>query len=513
MVKYAGGALIPPIRINRYDTGSLTAQLAAGLRELILSGQLAPGERLPSSRTLAKDQGVSRTTAVTVYEQLMAEELIVSRVGAGAYVSETLQSERPISPQAVPEQADASPPRLARLSVEASEHYFPRLSHPEVPRPFVTGMPANDEFPMALWARLSAQYWRQSRHMVLGYPDPVGLYELRRAISNHLKANRGVACDPDDIFVFNGAQDAFNRIGQMLLNPGDNVWFENPGPIGARNSLVSSGANLIPVPVNDQGIDVTAGLQICPEFRMAFVTPARQHPLGVTMSLGRRLELLNAAGRCGAWIIEDDYDGEFYYSGHPAPTLKSVDTTGRVIYVGTFSKVMFAALRLGYVVAPPEVAKMFRRVAGATMQGAPSSLQSIMANFMEQGHFNTHLRRMRRVYSERQNALIEAAGEHLGGLLDVQPTTTGFQTVGHLPDDLDESEVTTRALQNGIILSPLSRFSLAPAQKGVILGFSAVPARATVSAVQALAKLLRNMRDEQARGNRASLSAPASPQG
>ena len=494
MVKYAGGALIPPITIDRDDPASLTAQLASGLRDLILAGKLAPGERLPSSRTLAKDQGVSRTTAVTVYEQLMAEELIYSRVGAGAYVSETLEQERPIQQPAMPATADATPPRLARLSIEASEQYFPRLAHPEVPRPFVTGMPANDEFPMALWARLSAQHWRQSRHLVLGYPDPVGLYELRRAIANHLKANRGVACEPDDVFVFNGAQDAFNRIGQMLLNPGDKVWFENPGPIGARNSLVSSGASLVPVPVDDQGIDVAAGLKLCPEFRMAFVTPARQHPLGVTMSLGRRLELLNAAGRCGAWIVEDDYDGEFYYSGHPAPTLKSVDTTGRVIYVGTFSKVMFAALRLGYVVAPPELGKMFRRVAGATMQGAPSSLQSIMANFMEQGYFNAHLRRMRRIYAERQTALVEAAAVHLEGLLDVQPTNTGFQTVGRLPEGFDEDAVAARARDRGIILSPLSRFSLAPAQKGLILGFSAVSSRATASAVQDLADLLRGMR-------------------
>ena len=494
MVKYAGGALIPPIRIDRDDPASVTAQLASGLRELILSGRLPAGERLPSSRTLARDQGVSRTTAVTVYEQLMAEELIYSRIGAGAYVSETLDQERPALPQTMPEPVDAAPPRLARLSLEASEQYFPRLAHPEVPRPFVTGMPANEEFPMALWARLSAQYWRQSRHLVLGYPDPMGLYELRRAIATHLRANRGVVCDPNEIFVFNGAQDAFNRIGQMLLNPGDPVWFENPGPIGARNSLVSSGARLVPVPVDDQGIDVAAGLKLCAEFRMAFVTPARQHPLGVTMTLGRRLELLSAAERCGAWIMEDDYDGEFYYSGHPAPTLKSVDTTGRVIYVGTFSKVMFAALRLGYVVAPPELAKMFRRVAGATMQGTPSSLQSIMARFMEQGHFNAHIRRMRRIYADRQKALLDAADRHLAGLLEVQPTTTGFQTVGRLPADLDENAVAARALERGIILSPISRFSLAPAQKGLILGFSAVSPRATAGAVEDLAQLLRAIR-------------------
>lgn len=504
MVKYAGGALIPSISIDRNDPASISAQLAGGLRELIISGQLPAGQRLPSSRTLAKDQEVSRTTAVTVYEQLMAEGLIYSRVGAGAFVSETLDHERPPPPPALPHaSAGSPPPRLARLSLDASEQYFPRLSHPEVPRPFVTGMSANDQFPMALWARLSAQYWRQSRHLVLGYPDPVGLFELRRAIATHLRANRGIVCEPDEVFIFNGAQDAFNRIGQMLLNPGETVWFENPGPIGARNSLISSGASLVPVPVDEQGIDVAAGLKRAPEFRLAFVTPARQHPLGVTMTLARRFELLSAAERCGAWIVEDDYDGEFHYSGHPAPTLKSVDTTGRVIYVGTFSKVMFAALRLGYVVAPPELAKVFRRVAGATMQGAPTSLQSIMATFMEQGHFTAHIRRMRRIYAERQKALITATAQHLEGLLEVQPTNTGFQTLGILADDFDDEDTAKRAAERGIILAPVSRFAIAPTQKGLILGFSAVPPRVTEAAVEELAKMLRQMRASRVVARRA----------
>ncbi|PIV80223.1 MAG: PLP-dependent aminotransferase family protein [Rhodobacteraceae bacterium CG17_big_fil_post_rev_8_21_14_2_50_63_15] len=494
MVKYAGGAFIPTIELDRKSPGSLSAQLVSGLRRLILSGHLAVGQRLPSSRTLAHDQGVSRITVVTAYEQLTSEGLIASRVGAGTYVSVALDIDRPLpAPKSFSGLSGAAAPRLARLSVDASEQYFPRLSHPEAPCAFVTGMSANDQFPMALWARLSAQYWRQPRNLVLGYPPAEGLYSLRRAITMHLQANRGISCSPEDVFIFNGAQHAFNRIGQTLLNPGDKVWIENPGAIGARNSLISSGADLVPVPVDDEGIDVAEGLRLSPDFRLAFVTPARQHPLGVTMSPGRRFELLGAADRCGAWVIEDDYDGEFHYSGHPAATLKSVDTSDRVIYVGTFSKVMFAALRLGYVVAPPALAQIFRRVAGATMQGSPASMQAIMASFIEQGHFTTHIRRMRRIYAERQKTLSDAAGRHLKGLLEVAPTTTGFQTVGRLAPDFNDLEVVARAAKHGIVLSPISRFAIAPVERGLILGFSAVPPAAIETAVEKLGRLLRTM--------------------
>lgn len=495
MVKYAGGALIPTLRIAREDPASISVQLASGLRKLILSGQLPAGSRLPSSRTLAREQKVSRTTAVTVYEQLTSEGLIFSRVGAGAFVSEAVEKERPSLPSSMPSPiAGAAPPRLARLSIDASEQYFPRLDHPEVPRPFVTGMPAYDEFPMAYWARLSAQYWRRSAHLKLGYSDATGLPELRQAIAAHLWANRGISCKADEVFIFNGAQDAFNRIGQMLLNPGDKVWFENPGHIGARNSLISSGANLVPVPVDSEGIDVAAGLAQSAEFRLAFVTPAGQHPLGVTMSLGRRFELLNAAEHCGAWIVEDDFNGELHYSGYPSPTLKSIDRTGRVIYVGSFSKVMFASLRIGYVVAPGELANVFRRVAGATMQGVPASLQSIMASFIEQGHFATHIRRMRRIYAERQTALLTAAAEHLQDLVEVSAAAAGLQTVGRLAAGFDDGEVAHKAGERGIILSPFSRLALAPAQKGLIMGFGAVAPRATQKAVAELGDLLRAMR-------------------
>lgn len=493
MVKHAGGALLPSISIDRGSGTPIGMQLCHGIRELILSGELPPGERLPSSRTLAQDLGVSRTTAVGVYDQLTAEGLITSRVGAGAFVSDALHASRPPAPPDVaPVRQRAT--RLARLIREASEQFFPRLSHPLKPRAFTTGTPAFDEFPMPLWARLTARSWRESRNLVMSYPEAGGLMPLRRAIAAHLRANRGVICAPEEVFIFNGAQEAFNRIGGLLLDPGDPVWFENPGHIGARNSLIAAGARLVPVPVDGQGMDVAAGLAAAPEFRLAFATPSHQQPLGVTMSLERRFELLRAAEQADAWIIEDDYDGEFWYAGRPLPTLKSVDQAGRVIYVGTFSKSLFPAVRLGFLVAPPELAEVFERVSGAILQGAPTSLQSVVASFIEEGHFAAHIRRMRRIYAERHDAFLAAAEVHLAGLLDVRRTQSGLQTVGYLRSGLDEHEVTARAAERNITVAPVSRFCIAPIEtKALALGFSAVRPREIVAGVETLAGVLRAM--------------------
>ncbi|WP_280519120.1 PLP-dependent aminotransferase family protein [Shinella curvata] len=501
MVKYPGGALLPTLQFDRNSRTPISVQLGSALRDMILSGRLQPGERLPSSRTLAKDHGVSRTTAISVYEQLAAEGLIRSNIGAGAYVAETLRDGRPTPTPSKGLDEIRSPPRLAQLSADASEHYYPRLAHPENPRPFITGIPAFDEFPMALWASMAARYWRQPRNLLLGYPPPEGLMELRRAVAMHLRANRGIACEPEQVFIFNGAQDAFNRIGNTLLDPGDTVWIENPGAIGARNSLISSGARLVPLSIDEEGINVAEGLEIAPEFRLAFVTPAHQHPLGVTMSLQRRFELLRAAERAGAWIIEDDYVGEFHYAGHPPPTLKSVDTSGRVIYVGSFSKTLFAALRLGYVVAPPGLVDVFYRIAGATLQGSAASLQSVVAGFIEAGHFSSHIRRMRRVYAERLQALLDGAARHMEGLMEVAPTETGFHTVGRLAADFEELAVARRAADHNILVSPISRFAITPvSQRGLILGFSSAPPRMIASATETLGMVLKDMRKQQARG-------------
>ncbi len=483
MTKYAGGALIPGLSVDRTDAATLSMQLATRLRDMILSGELPPGTRLPATRVLARDHGVSRTTAVTVYEQLASEGMVTSHVGAGTYVSEEVRPHASAAPQ---------PQSLPRVAGNVPGQFFPRLEHPRAPRPFVTGMPAFDAFPMAQWARMQARYWRSPRAEIMSYPDAAGLPALREAICRHLRANRGLTCAPSEVFVFAGAQDAFLQIAQILLEPGDPVWIENPGAIGARNAFLSRGVRLVPVPVDAQGLDVAAGRAAAPAFRAAFVTPAHQHPLGMPMSRDRRFELLAEAERAGAWVIEDDYVGEFHYGRAPLPPLKALDSGGRVIYVGTFSKALFPAIRLGYAVVPPGLTEIFTRTLEAAAHGVSHSVQAVVTAFIEEGRFSAHIRRMRDLYRDRRDALMEAAEAHLAGLLTLRPTDTGFHTVGLFPEPRCEQAAAEAARAEGLAVTPLARFALAPiAQQGLTLGFSAVPRLELQRGVERLARALR----------------------
>lgn len=479
------------IDIDRTSGKSITAQVYKAVKQLIVSGNLAVGKRLPSSRTLADELDISRTTAIAVFERLASEGLIVSRTGSGSFVSAAAEAQRPRA-RLVVENERLATTRLADLIEEASPKFFQRLAHPQKPRAFITGLPDYDAFPLAIWSRLTAKHWRQPRDTILGYSDPNGLASLRQAIAEHLRASRGVACDAEQIFIVNGAQQAFDLIGRVLLNPGDPVWFENPGAIGARNSFIACGAKMIPVPVDEEGLSVDAGLKLVPQFRLAFVTPAHQHPTGVEMSLRRRAQLLGAANEQDAWVVEDDYDGEFRYDGRPLPTLKSADHAERVIYVGTFSKSMFPSLRLGFYLAPKPLVPVFQRVSGAFLQGVPASIQAVLAAFINEGHFATHLRRMREIYRERHQAFRDAAEKRLHGLLDFSPSTAGFHVVGkfvqrhHREDDVQET-----AAAAGLIVSPIGRFCIDPvAEKGLVLGISAIDPRAIRKGVEVLASVL-----------------------
>jgi very-short-patch-repair endonuclease/aspartate/methionine/tyrosine aminotransferase len=280
----------------------------------------------------------------------------------------------------------------------------------------------------------------------------------------------------------------------VLVNPGDKVWFENPGAIGARNSLLACGAELVPVPVDGEGLRVDEGLKRAPDFRLAFVTPSHQQPLGHIMSLERRFALLRSAAEAGAWIIEDDYDGEFFFGRRPLPTLKSVDRTGLVLYVGTFSKSLFPALRLGFMLVPQSLAPAFEKVSGAFVQGVPTSVQAVVAEFIEEGLFATHIRRMRRLYEERHAALCEAAKRELGGLLDIVPTESGLHTIGHLAGGLSEIEVARAAASRGITVSPIARFSIEKTGvNGLVLGFAGVKPAEIRSGVAVLSEVLQGM--------------------
>lgn len=491
MVKRAGGALLLGVRIDHDSARPVTTQLYVALRELILAGGVAAGARLPATRTLAKETGVSRTTVIEAFDRLVAEGLVESRVGAGTYVAKVLDAARPRPAPVAAPQAASAPPRLSRAMARSVARFGERRRLPSVARAFTTALPAFDAFPMAQWARLSAKHWRRHRNEVMGYGDPFGHPALRQAIAAHLMANRGIKCDAGQIFIVAGAQQAFSLIASALVNPGDRVWFENPGAIGARNSLIAAGAELTPVPVDEQGLRVDEGLRRAPRFRLAFVTPSHQQPLGMVMSLERRFALLNAAERARAWIIEDDYDGEFPFGGAPLPTLKSVDATGLVIYVGTFSKSLFPSLRLGYFLAPPALADTLGSIMSKVMHGVPTFVQAVVAEFLDDGHFAAHLRRMRRIYAERHDALCAAAQRRLTGLLDVVESQSGLHTIGHLAPGLHENAVVEAALARDITVSGIGRYALTRMpSRGLVLGFGGVPPKDIEAGVAVLGEVL-----------------------
>ena len=499
MVKRAGGALLLSIVIDPHAPRSVTAQLHGALRELILSGAFAVGERLPASRTLARELSLSRTTVIEAFDRLTAEGLIESRVGAGAFVSAALQTERPRAPPAhAAPAAGPAPPRLSRTMAQAVSRFGDRARLPSQARAFTTALPAFEAFPMAQWARLAARHWRAPRHEVMGYGEAAGQPALRQAIALHLRANRGIACDAQQIFIVGGAQQAFHLIGSTLLNPGDKVWFENPGAIGARNSLIAAGADLVPVPVDAQGLQVAEGLRLAPQFGLAFVTPSHQQPLGVVMSLQRRFELLQAAAQAGAWIIEDDYDGEFSFGGPPLPTLKSVDATGLVIHVGTFSKSLFPSLRLGYLLAPPALVEPLHAIMSRLVNGVPTHTQAVVADFIGEGHFAAHVRRMRKLYAERHEALCQSAARHLTGVLEVERSSSGLHTVGWLRAGHDEAAVVAEAAARQLTVSAISRYATAPlgpaAPHGLVLGFGGVAPAQIEHGVELLAQVLQRTR-------------------
>lgn len=469
-MKQTAGALLSAIQLDRGSRKSISVQLYMALRDVVLTGGVRAGERLPATRTLAKEVGVSRTTVIDAIDRLVAEGMLVSRVGSGTFVSDTLDRERPKVPGG--EQAPAgAQPRLAYKIAHAREEFAKRAWLPHRGGAFVTALPALEAFPMAHWSRISARLMRGDRGAMMGYGEPKGYAPLRRAIAQHLSALKGMICDPEQIFITTGAQQAFSLIGQLLLNPGDRVWMENPGASGARNAFLAEGADLVPVPVDSDGLVVAEGLARAPHFRLAFVTPSHQQPLGHVMSLSRRFELLKAAADAQAVVVEDDYDGEFYFGNAPQPTLASIDAHERVIYVGTFSKSLFPALRLGFLVVPPRMVEAFDRLFMSWLSGPPTMPQAITADFMDEGHFATHIRLMRRLYKARYEALIEAA-EGLRGAVEVQETSGGFHTTAYLAEGIDEGRVVEQAAREGITLAPLGRYCMAPiAERGLVLGF------------------------------------------
>lgn len=456
----------------------LTRWLYEELRCAILERRLPVGTRVPPTRDLAAQFRVSRGVVVTAFEQLRAEGYLTSRAGAGTHVCAS-----------VPEGASTYVKPVQRIPLPPA---IRGLSRSRPPRPFRAYEPDLSEFPTDVWARVASRRLRRISSALLGGGHPAGYEPLRREIAAYLGSSRGVNCSADCVVILSGVQQGLDLFSRLLLKPGHSVWLENPGYFGAATAFRNQGANLIPVPIDQHGLNVAAAMRLCRGARAAYVTPAHQFPLGVSLALERRLELLSWANEARAFIIEDDYDSEYRFEGEPFPALQGLDRHGSVIFLGSFNKVLFPSLRLGYAVVPPNLLDLVLALRLASDVAPPGPDQAILCDFIAEGHLGRHIRRMRNLYATRLVALQEAAQQHLAKILEISPIRAGLSTAGILRNGMTSSEAERLAQANGIESLGLHRFTLGkkPPVEGLLLGFSAFAEREIQRGVRALAKAL-----------------------
>ena len=483
-------ATLNMIRIDRRRRQSLQHQLYAQVRQAIMSGHLPASARLPSTRSLVEDLGVSRNTIVNAFDRLVAEGYLESRVGSGIYVAvlpalTPSLAAKPPHPAAVAKSDGSVPRRVASLVKVVLTPEYPTAQV----RPFRPCQPAIDQFPLRTWTRARARAVRLYSKELMRESDPLGLPRLRTALRTYLCDARGVRCEAEQIVVTAGAQEALSLIAASLITPGDAVWIEDPGYLGARAALLHAGADLIPIPIDAEGLTIPAVRRKRP--RLIYVTPSRQFPLGTTMTLTRRLALLEFARKSGAWIIEDDYDSEFRYTGRPLSSLQGLDRTEHVIYVGSFSKVLFPSLRLGYVVAPHTLVETLRTLKEIRQGPSPAIDQATAALFIEEGYFATHVRRMRKIYRERRDFFLQAAQRALVGLLSFPPIEGGMDAVGWLVRGNDAA-LSGKLAAAGIDAPPISAYSLERCRPGLVLGFTSFSPPQIRFAIQTAERTLRS---------------------
>jgi GntR family transcriptional regulator/MocR family aminotransferase len=464
-------------------------QIYNGYRNAILSGQLCPGQRVPTTRSLSAELEISRFPVLAAFRQLLQDGYLVAKVGSGTFVGDPVPDEltKPIVGRKLPPRA--FPHSFQIPSVERDE-----------PGPdsgsglFTVGLPALDHFPHHVFSRLLCHHARVCAEHDLAYGDPAGHPPLRRAIADFLRTTRAVDCDPEQVLIVAGSQMALVMCAIALSTSDSNICVEEPGYSGAARAFTTAGANVIHVAVDDEGIDVSAVRRLSDPVRAVYLTPSHQYPLGGRLEMTRRMELLSWAAGRGAWIVEDDYDNEYTYSARPLGAVQGMDTNGRVIYVGTFSKAMFPALRLGYMVVPRLMLSEFLRIRDTIDICPPILNQLALADFIRQGHFARHLRRMRILYRARRDALTAAIDEHAADVLAVGNHNGGMHLVALLPAGVDDLEVVRRAAEHRLFPSALSTcYATTSAPTGLILGYGGSDERALAGGVTILAEIIRGL--------------------
>lgn len=490
-MKRVASGILPLITVDRKASQPLHRQIYDAHRTAILNGSLRPGQRIPSTRVLASELGVSRFPVLNAYAQLFAEGYLESRVGAGTVVSSALPDQ--FTTSTPPAGARVAATRSGPRSVAKRSSILRRENSPwhRGSGAFNVGEVAFDQFPLQIWSRLVARCCRKMDRMAFHYGDQMGSRILRETIARYLRTSRSLRCEADQIMIVSGSQQALELSARVLLDPYSRVWVEEPCYRLAREVFALAGCRIITVPIDHEGLDVAAGIQRSRKARAAFVTPSHQFPLGVTMSASRRLQLLDWAQSAGSWIIEDDYDSEYRYDSLPIASLQGLDNNARVIYIGTFSKVLFPSLRLGYLVIPLDLVDRFLVIRRAMDLGPPTFYQEVLADFIGEGHFERHIRRMRVLYHERRSVLVASIRKELGSKVEVLGSEAGMHLTITLKEKGSDVEIAQRAANQNLWIWPLSPSYLnEAAQQGFILGFGNTTPAEIPRAVRKLRDLL-----------------------
>ncbi len=466
----------------------LHGRIHRAIRQMILDGALEAGKALPASRALAKSLDVSRDTVETAYTQLQAEGFIVRKVGSGTQVSEHargLSSKGP-RPAAIPPSSTMHLSHRGKAIFQSGG-----LRDFLVPRPFAPGVPETRKFPLALWERLQRQALREHGTQALSHSPPQGLFSLRQAIADYINLERGAHASADRVLILTSSQQALTLVASVLLDPRDAVFIEDPVYQGAYKAFLAAGLRCLPIPLDEHGMQVDRILDMPNAAKAVFLTPSHQFPSGTSLSLERRLSIIEWAHRHQGWIIEDDYDSEFHYDGKPTACVQGLDSQNRTIYIGTFTKSLFPALRIAYMVLPPQLVEAFT-IARSLQDGHSASIaQLTLARFIEGGHFGAYIRQMRQLYAKRRDSLAQLVHEHLQPFLQAQVPPGGMQMACHLHQDANEADLIIQARRHDIELLGLQGLcQQSPYQRGFLLGFAAYSPDEQALAVAKLKALL-----------------------